>query len=83
MKTACRPGRYVTGSWSSVWWCRAATWYPEGESECGIGVASLALEGQAPQIPGPLIRVGIGTRLRVTVRNEYRIPLSLRGFVTT
>lgn len=55
------------------------TWHPEGESGCGISMVALGEEGKAPQIPGPLIRVPLGARLRVTVRNEYTNPLALRG----
>ncbi len=56
-----------------------ATWHPEGEAGCGISQVALGEEGKAPQIPAPLIRVALGTRLRVTVRNAYSIPLTLRG----
>src|SRR5688500_9709825 len=40
---------------------RAATWRPEGAQGCGLPVFAFAEEGKAAQIPGPLIRVPVGT----------------------
>src|SRR5262245_25411852 len=50
-----------------------ATWYPEGEQGCGIGVYAFGEEGKAAQTPAPLIRVPLGTQLRVTVRNALQV----------
>ena len=58
---------------------QVATWYPEGDTGCGISLVALAEEGKTPQIPGPLIRVPLGTRLSITVRNAHTGPLTLRG----
>jgi FtsP/CotA-like multicopper oxidase with cupredoxin domain len=46
-----------------------ARWYPETEDGPHADVAAFAVEGEAPSIPAPLIRVRTGTVLDVTVRN--------------
>jgi FtsP/CotA-like multicopper oxidase with cupredoxin domain len=58
---------------------QAGRWYPEGEQGCGIGLHVFGEEGKAAQTPGPLIRVPVGTELRVTVRNAIATPIVLRG----
>ena len=58
---------------------RAASWYPDGPDGCAVNVNAFAEEGKAPQIPGPLIRVRSGGRVRVTVRNDRALPLWVRG----
>src|SRR6266516_6778896 len=47
---------------------RPAAWYPDGRDGCGLTVHAFAEEGQAPRIPGSLLRVPAGTELRVTIR---------------
>ncbi|MFN2398630.1 MAG: multicopper oxidase domain-containing protein [Gemmatimonadaceae bacterium] len=48
-----------------------ARWYPEDELEGSPAVIApvFAEEGRAPQIPGPLVRVPVGTTIFATVRN--------------
>jgi FtsP/CotA-like multicopper oxidase with cupredoxin domain len=58
---------------------RPTAWHPEGAKACGIRVHAFAEEGKQAQIPGPLLRVRVGTEVRVTVRNELGLPLKLRG----
>ena len=48
---------------------RRAVWRPEADSGPSVEVAAFAEEGQAPQIPAPMIRVREGTVIAVTVRN--------------
>ena len=55
------------------------TWYPEGEGGCGFGMFGFAEEGRPPQTPAPLIRVPVGTRMRVRVRNALDTPMTMRG----
>lgn len=50
-----------------------AMWYPNGDSLTGLPVAAFAEEGKAPLVPGPLLRVPRGTRIRASVRNA--LPL--------
>lgn len=49
---------------------RMATWTPDEDRGTAITVAAFGEEGKAPQIPGPLIRVPVGTVIDATVRNE-------------
>jgi FtsP/CotA-like multicopper oxidase with cupredoxin domain len=42
-------------------------------------VAAFAEAGKPPQVPGPLVRVPAGTRVRITVRNGLAEPLRLFG----
>ncbi|MEP6495591.1 MAG: multicopper oxidase domain-containing protein [bacterium] len=58
---------------------RTATWRPDGRGGCALTVHAFAEEGRQSQIPGPLIRVRIGTRVRVNVRNELPNAVWVRG----
>jgi FtsP/CotA-like multicopper oxidase with cupredoxin domain len=57
---------------------RAATWQPEGAAGPTAEVYAFAEEGETPRIPGPLIRVPVGTEVRATLRNA--LPDTLRVF---
>ena len=46
-----------------------ARWYPEASDGPWVDVAAFAEEGKAPTVPGPLIRVPVGTTIVATVRN--------------
>jgi len=48
---------------------RWAMWYPNGDSLQGREVEVFAEEGKAPLVPGPLVRVPVGTTVILTVRN--------------
>jgi FtsP/CotA-like multicopper oxidase with cupredoxin domain len=56
-----------------------ATWRPEGAEGPVRDIYAFAVEGGAPNIPGPLIRVPEGTELHVFVRNRLPVPLRLHG----
>ena len=56
-----------------------ATWYPEGERGCGITLFAFGAEGKHAQIPGPLLRVTVGTEVRVIVRNALPVPMAVWG----
>ena len=47
-----------------------ARWYPENAGGSYTEVPVFAEEGKVPQIPAPLIRVPVGTKVRVRVRNS-------------
>jgi FtsP/CotA-like multicopper oxidase with cupredoxin domain len=49
---------------------RAAVWAPEGDSGPRLPVHLFAEAGEAPSVPGPLIRVPTGTTLDVTLTNR-------------
>lgn len=58
---------------------RMGTWYPDGSDGGGLSVAAFGEVGKALQVPGPLIRVPLGTVVRVTVRNKLGKTLTMFG----
>jgi manganese oxidase len=48
---------------------RRAVWHLDGDSDPGIPMLAFAEEGGAPRIPGPLLRVPVGTVIDAAVRN--------------
>jgi FtsP/CotA-like multicopper oxidase with cupredoxin domain len=54
-------------------------WHILGDSEPAFTLLAFAEEGKTPTIPGPLIRVRVGTPVRVTVRNPLDDTLVVRG----
>ena len=59
-----------------------AIWHPDGEDGPGIPIQAFAEAGKSAQIPGPLIRVPVGTVIIASVRNS--IPgavLAVHGMV--
>ena len=56
-----------------------AIWRIYGDSEPGFRVAAFAEEGKPLTIPGPLVRVRVGTPVHVFVRNPLADTLILRG----
>ncbi len=62
---------------------RKGWWYPEGPDGMARLVAAFAEEGEALQNPGPLIRVPVGSEVRVTVRNALDAPLTVFGLGET
>jgi manganese oxidase len=62
---------------------RAAIWRPEGSKGPIVSTSAFAIEGQRLQIPGPLLRVPVGTEIRATVRNSLLQPMWLYGMGNT
>jgi FtsP/CotA-like multicopper oxidase with cupredoxin domain len=62
---------------------RDGLWQPEGETSSGVEVAAWAEEGKPPSVPGPLVRVPVGTRVKATLRNSLDKPLTVFGFGAT
>ena len=58
---------------------RDGAWYPDGPDGMMRPVAAFAEAGKPLQVPGPLVRVPAGTRVRITVRNGLAEPLRLFG----
>ena len=61
-------------------------WYPEGPSRPGREVAAFGEESKTPLVPGPLVRVPVGTTVRLSVRNTlgadtivFHVPFAARG----
>src|SRR4051794_28932367 len=57
-------------------------WYPEAESGPHIAVYAFAEAGKAPAIPGPLVRVPVGTKISATVKNALAVPMEMHGLFT-
>ncbi|MGH7544075.1 MAG: multicopper oxidase domain-containing protein [Gemmatimonadota bacterium] len=58
---------------------REGMWHPLGFDRDGIRIGAFAEAGGPLQIPGPLIRVAVGTEVRTTVHNELGKPLAVFG----
>jgi FtsP/CotA-like multicopper oxidase with cupredoxin domain len=57
------------------------TWFPEKGQGPGHDLLAFGEEGGPLSIPGPMIRVPMGTEIRATVRNTLRdAPLTVHGF---
>jgi FtsP/CotA-like multicopper oxidase with cupredoxin domain len=58
-----------------------ARWYPEDSGGSFTDIPVFAEVGKRPRIPGPLIRVPVGTELRISLRNDLPdSSLTLFGF---
>jgi FtsP/CotA-like multicopper oxidase with cupredoxin domain len=57
-----------------------AAWQPEGSDDPVVRVLALAERGQAPQVPGPLLRAPVGTTVRLSLRNRSDSALMFSGF---
>ncbi len=60
----------------------ASGWQPESEREPVVPILAFAEPGQAPLVPGPLIRVPLGTEVRLTLRNRSDSALVIGGLRT-
>jgi FtsP/CotA-like multicopper oxidase with cupredoxin domain len=58
---------------------RPGTWHVLGDDKAGGEVLAFAQTGNAPSIPGPLIRVPLGTEIRVRVTNHSSAALAVHG----
>jgi len=59
---------------------REGDWHPDADDGPGMPIFAFAEEGKNPSIPGPMIRVPQGTRIRVSVKNATLFfPAFLHG----
>ncbi len=72
-------GRLENGVLTIALEARETAWYPETDKGPGIRVYTFAEIGSAATVPGPLIRVPAGTRIRGTIRNALAKPMMMRG----
>ena len=56
-----------------------ARWHPEANDGPFLDVEALGVDGAAPSIPGPLIRVRAGTRIEASIRNALPDTLLMFG----
>ena len=59
---------------------REGEWHPDADDGPGMPILAFAEEGKSPSIPGPMIRVPQGTRIKVSVKNTIMFfPAFLHG----
>ena len=56
-----------------------SAWKPEGDDDPEVPVLAFAEHGEAPTVPGPLIRVPQGTEIRVTLTNRTDSAITIGG----
>lgn len=72
-------GRLANGELSLALEIRRGLWTPNGPDRPGTPMLAFAERGQPARVPGPLIRVRQGTRVRVTITNTSDSTIVLRG----
>ena len=60
-----------------------AAYQPEGEHDPVVRILAFAEPGQAPRVPGPLLRAPVGTTVRLLLHNRSDSALLLGGFRRT
>ena len=55
---------------------KESTWWLNGPKRPPMAIAAFSEPGKAPLIPGPLIRVPLGTDIRLSVRNSLQTPIT-------
>ena len=55
-------------------------WHPEGGDDPDVPILAFAEKGRSPEVPGPLIRVRVGTEIRLSITNRSDSSLTLGGF---
>lgn len=56
-----------------------SAWKPEGNDDPEVPIVAFAERGQTPVVPGPLMRVPMGTEVLLTLRNRSDSALVLGG----
>lgn len=74
-----RAGRLDNGVLTVSLEARTGEWRPEESEGPAIPVAAFAVTGGSLQTPGPLLRVPVGTELRVTMHNALAVPMWVYG----
>jgi FtsP/CotA-like multicopper oxidase with cupredoxin domain len=75
-------GRLERGTLHIALVARRGLWYPDGPGTIGLPIEAFGEAGKPLRIPGPLLRVPLGTRVVATVRNELPHDLTVRGLAT-
>ena len=58
---------------------RNGLWYPDGTKGMVRPVAAFSELGKGLLVPGPLVRVPVGTEVRITLKNSLEQPLWIFG----
>jgi FtsP/CotA-like multicopper oxidase with cupredoxin domain len=72
-------GRLKRGTFTLDLEIRRGAWHMLGDDKAGGEVLAFGQTGSAPSIPGPLIRVPLGTEIRVRVVNRSSTTLVVHG----
>ncbi|HKY60140.1 MAG TPA: multicopper oxidase domain-containing protein, partial [Gemmatimonadota bacterium] len=72
-------GRLADGVLALRLVAREGAWHPHGFDRPGIRIGAFAEDGGPLEIPGPMVRVPVGTEVRTTVRNRLDKPLAVYG----
>jgi FtsP/CotA-like multicopper oxidase with cupredoxin domain len=72
-------GQLVNGVFTLTLEARAVDWFPEDTTGPAVPVYAFAESGKPATVPGPMIRVPVGTEMRVTLQNTLSKPLKVRG----
>lgn len=75
-------GKLVNGVLTIHLEIREGTWHAEAEDGPPLYVQAFAEAGQAASIPGPLLRMPVGTTVDVTIDNKLKKPATVFGFNT-
>ncbi len=59
-----------------------ASWHPMGADRQGTEVLAFQEAGHRPTNPGPMLRVPLGTEMRVTITNRTDTTLAIRGLTS-
>ena len=60
-------GRMSRGTLTVSLEIREATWHLLGDDQPAASILAFAEKGKTPQMPGPLLRVPMGTRLEISI----------------
>ncbi|MBK8247832.1 MAG: multicopper oxidase domain-containing protein [Gemmatimonadetes bacterium] len=72
-------GRLDAGEHRVALEARAARWFPSGNDRPSFEVAAFGEVGQAPSVPGPLVRVPIGVDVAIALTNSLPDTLLVTG----
>ena len=73
-------GRLRNGVFELSLELRRGLWHPLGPDKEAISIFAFGETGKGLETPGPLLRVPLGTRIRVRVHNATEQPVVLHGF---
>ncbi|MBC5825025.1 MAG: multicopper oxidase domain-containing protein, partial [Candidatus Eremiobacteraeota bacterium] len=76
-------GRLAHGTLHIALIARRGLWYPDGPGTIGLPIEAFGEAGRPLRIPGPLVRVPLGTRVVASVRNELSHDLTVRGLAAS
>jgi FtsP/CotA-like multicopper oxidase with cupredoxin domain len=73
-------GRMVKGEITAAFDIVEAAWRAEGPQDPVVRVLALAERGKKPQVPGPMIRGEVGTRVNLSLTNRSDSAVMFSGF---